>query len=118
MTPDGTFPRTERLIKTKDFDRVYKTGRSFKGRFLILKAAPNTLLTNRIGFSISARSIKKASRRNRLKRLFREAYRRNKAAATRTFDIVLVVRQDPGKDFSYEEAQDVYLKLTKEAHIL
>ena len=118
MMPDETFSKKERLIKTRDFRKVYQSGHSFKAGFIILKVLPNTTLTNRVGFSISARSIKRAFRRNRIKRLFREAYRKNKKALKRGFDIVFVVRRDMQSGFSYKEAEEVLLRLSKQAGIL
>ena len=118
MIPAETFPKQERLIKTKDFRKVYSDGRSYKAGFVVLRLLPNAALTNRVGFSISAKSIKRAFRRNRIKRLFREAYRRNKNILKKGFDIVFVVRRDCGRGFSYAEAQKLFLGLSKQAGIL
>jgi ribonuclease P protein component len=118
MIPDATFAKQERLIKTKDFRKVYKDGRSYRIGFIILRILPNTAITNRVGFSISAKSIKRAFRRNRIKRLFREAYRRNKKILKKGFDIVFVVKKDFKEGFSYAEAQQVFLGLSKQAGIL
>ncbi|MDP3804586.1 MAG: ribonuclease P protein component [Candidatus Omnitrophota bacterium] len=115
---DEGFAKHERLIKTKDFRKVYKDGRSYKAGFVVLRLLPNAASTNRIGFSISAKSIKRALRRNRIKRLFREVYRRNKKILKKGFDIVFVVRKDTKKNFSYIEAQQVFLDLSKQADIL
>lgn len=113
-----TFAKEERLIKTKDFRRVYKDGRSFRTGFIVLRISPNTTLTNRIGFSISARSVKRAFRRNRIKRLFREAYRKNKSMLRKGFDMVFVVRRETKDGFSYIDAERILLSLSKEAGIL
>ena len=118
MILHATFAKKERLIKTKDFRKVYQAGRSFKAGFILLKIAPNTALTNRVGFSISARCIKRANRRNRIKRLFREAYRKNKAVLKKGFDLVFVVRRDTKCDFSCKDAEGALLNLSKQAGIL
>lgn len=119
MISDGeTFARRERLIKTKDFRRVYGHGSSYRAGFVILRLLPNAALINRIGFSISAKSVKKAFRRNRIKRLFREAYRKNKKILKKGFDMVFVVRGDPKEDLSYAKAQQIFLGLSKKAGIL
>ena len=118
MTPDEGFAKWERLIKTKDFRRVYRDGRSYKAGFVILRLLPNAALTNRVGFSISAKSIKKAFRRNRIKRLFREAYRRNKKNLKNGFDIVFVIKRNAKESFSYVEAEQIFLSLSKQAGIL
>jgi len=113
-----TFAKQERLLKTKDFRKVYRDGRSYKAGFIILRLLPNTASTNRVGFSISAKSIKRAFRRNRIKRLFREAYRRNKKILKEGLDIVFVVRRDVKESYSYLEAEQVFLDLSRQAGIL
>ena len=118
MIPDEGFAKQERILKTKDFRKVYKDGRSDKAGFVILRSLPNDTGTNRVGFSISAKSIKRAFRRNRIKRLFREAYRRNKKILKKGFYIVFVVRRDPKENFSYFEAEQVFLDLSRRAGIL
>ena len=116
--PVETFAKEERLIKTKDFRKVYRLGRSYKAGPVVLRSLPNGAPTNRVGFSISAKCIKRAFRRNRIKRLFREAYRRNKNVLKKGLDIVFVVRRDAKEDFSYAEAQRIFLDLSKQAGIL
>ena len=118
MIPDEAFSKQERLIKTKDFRKVYRDGRSYKAGFVVLRLLPNAASTNRVGFSISAKSVKRAFRRNRIKRLFREAYRRNKNVLKKGLDIVFVVRRDAKEGFSYAEAQRIFLDLSKQAGIL
>ncbi|MDO8536286.1 MAG: ribonuclease P protein component [Candidatus Omnitrophota bacterium] len=118
MIPDETFSKKERLIKTKDFRKVYKDGRSYKAGFIVFRLLPNAAAINRVGFSISARSIKRAYRRNRIKRLFREAYRRNKNILKKGFDLVFVVRRDASENFSYTEAEHIFLNVCKQAGIL
>ena len=118
MISDETFAKEERLIKTKDFRKVYKDGRSYKAGFVILRLLPNAASMNRVGFSISAKSIKRAFRRNRMKRLFREAYRRNKKLLKKGFDMVFVVRRDTKASFAYADAVAILLNLSKQAGIL
>jgi ribonuclease P protein component len=113
MSSDEKLPKKERLIKTSDFGKVYNKGSSFSSESFILKILPNTLNLNRIGFSISSRSIKKAFRRNRIRRLFREVFRKNKKELKKGFDMVLIVRKDPGASFSYKEAEGIFVKLSK-----
>lgn len=117
MGSDERFTKKERLIKTGDFRRIYNKGSSFTNGPFVLKILPNTLNLNRIGFSISSRSIKRAFRRNRIRRLFREAFRKNKKELKTGLDMALVVRKDPGSNFSYKEAEAIFLNLAKKARI-
>lgn len=118
MISDGAFPKTERLIKTKDFGNVYKKGSSVKFDVFVLRVLPNTLPVNRLGFSISTRSVKKASARNRIRRLFREAYRLHKSAVKKGFDMVLVVRKEAPEKFCYKDAAKIFLLLAQKAGVL
>lgn len=69
-------PKANRLKKQKDFDRVFKSGKSFKEGFLFLKVAPNDMDINRFGFVVSREFSKKAVLRNKTKRKLREIIRR------------------------------------------
>ena len=118
MISDEKFPRKERLLKTKDFKSVYKKGALFKSDSFFLYCMPNMLKNNRIGFSISSRNIKLASSRNRIRRLFREVYRRRKKDLKTGFDMVLVLKKDLGRAISYKEVEGLFLKLAKGANLL
>ncbi|MDP2741078.1 MAG: ribonuclease P protein component [bacterium] len=69
--------KENRLRKKKDFETIFKNGKTFKEGFLILKIIKNNLETNRFGFIISQKVSKKATVRNRIKRKLREVVRLN-----------------------------------------
>lgn len=69
--------KKNRLTKKRDFEKVYKKCKTFKGDFLILKIAPNGLPTNRFAFIVSHKVSKKAVIRNKVKRRLRELIRSN-----------------------------------------
>ena len=119
MTPDETFPKNERLVKTGDFKKVYEKGVSIRKGALILYSLPNVFKKNRIGFSLSSRRIRLAARRAKVKRRLREAYRKNKHMLKKGFDIVIVVRQDVTRSFSYpKDIERSFINLSKEAGLL
>ena len=84
--------RPNRLSRSRDFDTVYRQGRSVSSRFLVLywfsqqeRAEP------RFGLSVP-RSVGGAVERNRIKRQLREAWRERLAAVPPGHDYVLIVR--------------------------
>ncbi|RMF33667.1 MAG: ribonuclease P protein component [Chloroflexi bacterium] len=83
--------RPYRLRRNQDFRRVRQEGRSWAHPLLILGAAPNDLSYTRIGVTASRR-VGKAVRRNRAKRLLREAVRRRYDRIRPGWDLVLIAR--------------------------
>ncbi len=63
-----------RLTKERDYQTVFKQGKTWANSLLVLKVLPNGLGTNRYGFSVGKR-LGKAVVRNRVKRLLREGVR-------------------------------------------
>lgn len=118
MITDERFSKSERLVKSKDFRAVYNKGISFKKGPFILYCAANGLTHNRIGMSISARNVKLAAGRNRIKRVFREVYRKTKTILRPGADIIMIAKKSPDRSFTYAEAEKVFLKLAKEARLV
>ncbi|MFA6078439.1 MAG: ribonuclease P protein component [Candidatus Omnitrophota bacterium] len=117
MISDETFPKKEHLIKTKDFRKAYKEGVPYRAGPIILYSVRNGSEYSRLGVVVSARNVKLANRRNRIKRLLREAYRKTKKGIKTGFDIVLVVKKDLSRGYFYKDIEKVFLRLIKEAHL-
>jgi len=88
------FPKAARLLRPREFRHVYETGLSKSIGPLHLFAAPNHLDHTRIGLSVSRR-VGIAVRRNRIKRLLREAFRLARPALPHGYDLVINVRPHP-----------------------
>jgi len=76
-----TFSKQERLCGKKQIDNLFATGESFKeGSFAVIWETQkrNPEFPAQIMISIPKRNIAKANQRNLLKRLVREAYRKQK----------------------------------------
>jgi ribonuclease P protein component len=81
----------ERLKSPDDFKRVYEHRRSVSDTRLIVYGRPNGLPHLRLGLSVS-RKVGNAVHRNRLRRLYREAFRLTKPEMPVGLDLVLIPR--------------------------
>jgi len=108
--PHG-FSRVERLRRKRDFDAVFQDGSRFCGRMLIVRARPNDLPHARLGMMI-AKQFGNAVRRNRIRRLIREAFRLNKPPASVGLDLVVTLTRG-WKDASFDEVQTDWCRLVE-----
>lgn len=75
--PIISFARSARLRQTHLFRKVLRSGRKSSGEYLTVYWEPDeTEESMRCGFSVSRRVARKAVARNRMKRLLREALKR------------------------------------------
>ena len=82
--------KTNRLRKEKDFEKLFKKGKSFKNGFLILKIVQNNLKESRFGFIVSQKVSKKAILRNKIKRRLRDIIRQNIGKIRKGIDVALI----------------------------
>jgi len=83
--------RQLRLVKEKDFQKIFKRGKSSYCKIFSIKFLANGLEVNRYGIIISTKVSKKAVERNKLKRQFREALKGFDKKLINGFDLVLIV---------------------------
>lgn len=96
---DQRFRKCERLLKSPEFDRVFRQGSSVSDASFTVKATANGLGHGRLGLVVS-RKVGRAVRRNRLKRVIREVFRLNKASFA-GMDVVVIPRGREGpEDFA------------------
>ena len=92
MTPGVlALARAERIRRRPEFERIYREGARIHGRFMTLFVLRNGGTAPRFGVA-ATRKLGAAVERNRVKRLSRELFRRNKLAAG--LDIVIVPRRE------------------------
>jgi ribonuclease P protein component len=93
-TPESfRFRPHEHLRRTKDFRRVYDRRRSVSDAWLIVYGCENALPHLRLGLSVS-RKVGGAPHRNRLRRLYREAFRLTRHEMPVGLDLVLIPRKN------------------------
>jgi ribonuclease P protein component len=88
--------RRGRLSRSRDFDAVYRHGRSVSTRYLVLYTFPRGDEDEigsepRLGLAVS-RKVGGAVDRNRMKRRLRDAFERVSSELSPGYDYVLVVR--------------------------
>ena len=86
------FRPAEHLRRPADFRRVYDRRRSASDGWLIVYACENGLAHSRLGLSVS-RKVGNAVHRNRLRRLYREAFRLTRQEFPTGLDLVLIPRR-------------------------
>ncbi|MEK7540776.1 MAG: ribonuclease P protein component [Patescibacteria group bacterium] len=82
--------KINRLRKEKDFETLFKKGKSFRNGFLILKIVQNNLEESRFGFIVSQKVSKKAALRNKIKRRIRAVARQNIKKIRKGIDVALI----------------------------
>ena len=106
---------SESLKKNRDIQIVYKRGKSYANKYLVMYKKPNGLNKNRIGISVS-KKVGNSVVRHRLTRLIRESYRLQESKMQCGYDIVVIVRASAnGK--SYGEMDSALIHLAKLHHI-
>lgn len=86
------FRKHEHLRRPADFRRVYERRRSVSDNWLIVYACENDLPYLRLGLSVS-RKMGGAVERNRLRRLYREAFRLTRHEMPAGLDLILIPRR-------------------------
>lgn len=107
---------SESLKKNRDFQNVYKRGKSYANKYLIMYILENNSCTNRLGISVS-KKVGNSVVRHKLTRLIREIYRLQESRFQRGLDIVVVCRASAnGK--SYLDLESALIHLGKLHNII
>ena len=102
---------SESLKKNKDFQTVYRQGKSYANKYLVLYIMENQTEKNRIGISVS-KKVGNSVVRHHLTRLIRESYRLQEECFQRGYDLVVIARQS-AKDVTYKEMESALIHLGK-----
>lgn len=89
---DAAFPRRLRLTRAADYREVFTESRRLTSPALVLLYRRNGLNYSRLGLAISKKHVKRAVRRNRVKRQVREYFRLHRQE-TPGLDIVVLSRR-------------------------
>lgn len=108
--------RKFRLTKEKDFQKIFKQGKSFFSPLFKLKVLKNDFGTSRFAVVVSNKISKKATVRNRLRRQISEIVRINWSKLKSSFDVVIIVKEDILRK-DYGEIEKKLLESLKKAKI-
>lgn len=86
---DVAFPRRVRIVRSADYLALRKAGKRVNARNFRADVAGNALEHARLGLVVSKRVSKSAVRRNRIKRICRDSFRRHRERLP-DIDIVLI----------------------------
>ena len=102
---------SQSLKKNADFQNVYKCGKSFANKYLVMYVKENDLGINRVGISVS-KKVGNSVVRHRVKRLILESYRLHEDMFNSSLDMVIIARST-AKDKSYKEISSAVMHLGK-----
>ena len=100
---------SESLKKNMDFQNVYRNGKSYANRFLVVYILENHTEKNRLGISVS-KKVGNSVIRHHLTRLIRESYRLHEDMFDSGLDIVVIARAT-ARNISYHEVESALMHL-------
>lgn len=83
--------RTIPIKKNYEFMRIFKKGKFYVGKYMVLYILKNNLDANRLGITVN-KKFGNSVKRNRVRRLVRENYRLYEEFVKNGLDIVIVAR--------------------------
>jgi ribonuclease P protein component len=84
------FTRAMRLVHKNDFARAFREGRRARGATVAVVVCENGLELTRLGLSVGRAIWKSAVKRNRVRRIFREAFRLSYPDLPRGVDVIMI----------------------------
>ncbi|MDD3795163.1 MAG: ribonuclease P protein component [Lachnospiraceae bacterium] len=107
---------SESLKKNKDFQFIYRNGKSYGNKYLVIYVLKTNDKRNRVGISVS-KKVGNSVVRHHLTRLIRESYRLNESKFVSGLDLIVIAR--PGaKGRNFFEIESALLHLGGIHHIL
>lgn len=106
----------QKIRKNIEFLNVYRHGKSYANKYLVMYVLNNKLDENRFGITVS-KKVGNSVVRHRITRLIRECIRLQESNILTEYDIVIVARK-VAKDKKYQDIESAFLNLCKRQNIL
>jgi ribonuclease P protein component len=109
------FPHQLRIVRSKDYRDIYKAGKKIHSKRFILFVRKSSIEHSRLGLTVS-RKVGGSVSRNRVKRLFREVFRRSIGKIPNQLDIVVNAKSSCIA-VNYIELRNEFLDLMQKLHV-
>lgn len=106
----------QKIRKNIEFLNVYRHGKSYANKYLVMYVLNNKLDENRFGITVS-KKVGNSVVRHRITRLIRECIRLQESNILTEYDIVIVARK-AAKNKKYQDIESAFLNLCKRQNIL
>lgn len=106
----------QKIRKNIEFLNVYRHGKSYANKYLVMYVLSNKFGENRFGITVS-KKVGNSVVRHRITRLIRECIRLQESNILTEYDIVIVARK-AAKDKKYQDIESAFLNLCKRQNIL
>jgi ribonuclease P protein component len=97
----------ERIRRKSDFAGLHRDGSRLRGGYFTLVFLKNGLDHSRLAV-VASRKVGSAVARNRVKRRFRELFRRNKGLLREPLDLIVIARPESG-EAAWPKLRDAYV---------
>ncbi|MGI5843558.1 MAG: ribonuclease P protein component [Candidatus Xenobium sp.] len=104
------------LKKPRDFDRVFRQGRSVAAQHLVLYCLKRPRPGGRVAFCVS-KKLGSAVVRNHVRRRLREVYRLNQEKLATRWDVILLARP-LALSASFQDLEKEFLNLAERANLI
>lgn len=105
-----------RLRNNEDFKKVYRKGKNYWNRNLVMYVMKNKLNRSRVGFTVT-KKIGNSVVRNRVKRRMKEIFRENVSNIKEEYDIIIIPKRNV-VDIDYDQLKSAMIHIFKLANIL
>ena len=110
------YRNSQSLKSNYDFQTVYRKGKFYANKYLVMYVLENNERMNRLGISVS-KKVGNSVVRHRITRLVRESYRLHENIFNSGLDIVVIARNSASL-VSYMEIESALLHLAKLHHVI